>query len=183
MQSTSDSAVPAPEAPPPPSVWEQLADRLNPALDRPRLVPGVEGRLLSNSRGEQYYIVKNPHAGTYVRLAVDEYFLLGLMDGSRQVKDLVLAYFLQHKSFAFQRIAHVVAQLRQHRFLTEPPREAWSGLARRLAERSLVYKVDQVIRAFKYHEFGLDGIDGAMTTLARRVGWLFFTRPALIVLA
>ena len=63
MQSTSDSAVPAPEAPSSPSVWERLADRLNPALDRPKLVSGVEGRLLSNSRGEQYYIVKNPHAG------------------------------------------------------------------------------------------------------------------------
>jgi putative peptide zinc metalloprotease protein len=182
MQSTSDSAVPA-EAPPPPSVWDQLADRLNPALDRPRLVSSVEGRLLANSRGEQYYIVKNPHAGTYVRLAVDEYFLLGLMDGSRQVKDLVLAYFLQHKSFAFQRIAHVVAQLRQHRFLTEEPRDAWQGLNRKLQEKTLVYKIDQVIRAFKYHEFALDRIDGRMTAIYQRVGWIFFTRPALVLLA
>src|SRR2546421_12637596 len=159
MQSTSDSAVPAPEAPPPPSVWEQLADRLNPALDRPRLVPGVEGRLLANSRGEQYYIVKNPQAGTYVRLAVDEYFLLGLMDGSRQVKDLVLAYFLQHKSFAFQRIAHVVAQLRQQRFLSEEPRDVWFGLTYHFAKQTWTYRIDRIIKSFKYHEFGLEGID------------------------
>src|SRR5829696_10088794 len=144
MQSASDSAVPAPEAPPPPSVWEQLADRLNPALDRPRLVSGVEGRLLSNSRGEQYYIVKNPHAGTYVRLAPDEYFLLGLMDGSRQVKDLVLAYFLQYKSFAFQRIAHVVHELRQQRFLTEEPRDAYGGLRRHFALESWTYRIDRL---------------------------------------
>ncbi|HZU08183.1 MAG TPA: cyclic nucleotide-binding domain-containing protein [Chloroflexota bacterium] len=181
MQSASDSAAPAAEAPPP-SVWDRLADRLNPALERPKLVEGVEGRLLSTSRGEQYYIVKNPLAGTYVRLAVDEYFLLGLMDGTRQVKDLVLAYFLQHKSFAFQRIAHVVAQLRQYRFLTEEPRDAWGGLSRKLMERTWVYKVDQAIRTFKYHEWALDGIDGAMTTLYRRIGWLFFTRPAVILL-
>jgi putative peptide zinc metalloprotease protein len=182
MQSASDPPAQSPEAAAPPSVWDQLADRLNPALERPQLVSGVEGRLLSTSRGEQYYIVKNPHAGTYVRLAVDEYFLLGLMDGTRQVKDLVLAYFLQHKSFAFQRIAHVVAQLRQHRFLTEEPRDAWGGLTQKLLERTWVYKVDQLIRAFKYHEWALEGIDGTMTALYRRVGWIFFTRPAVMLL-
>src|SRR5260370_37292431 len=101
------------------------------------------------------------------------------MDGSRQVKDLVLAYFLQHKSFAFQRIAHVVAQLRQHRFLAEPPRDAWQGLNRKLQEQSLVYKIEQVIRASKYHEFARAGIDGRIKARDDRVGWIFYTRPLL----
>jgi putative peptide zinc metalloprotease protein len=168
---------------PPPSVWDRLAERLNPAFECPKLRDGIEARLLTNSRGEEYYIAKNPAAGTYVRLAPDEYYLLGLMDGTRQVKDLVMAYFLQYKSFAFQRIAHVVRELRQQRFLVEEPRDTYGGLRRHFALQSWTYRIDRVIKSFKYHEFPLEGIDGAVTTLYRRVGWLFFTRPVLLLWA
>ena len=50
------------------------------------------------------------------RLAPDEYFLLGLMDGSRQVKDLVMAYFLQYKSFAFQNFAQPNVEPASHTY-------------------------------------------------------------------
>jgi CRP-like cAMP-binding protein/Zn-dependent protease len=162
----------------PAGVWDQLAQRLNPAYEQPRLRDGVVTRRLSTSRGEEYYIAKSP-AGTYVRLAPDEHFLLPLMDGQRQVKDLVLAYFLQFHTFAFQRVAHVVAQLRQHRFLTEEPRDAWAGLRLHFARQTWGYRIDRLIRGFKYHEFGLNGLDGPLTALYRRGGWCFFTGPAL----
>ena len=181
MQPASES--PAASETPPPSVWDQLAERLNPAFERPKLRDGIEARLLTNSRGEEYYIAKNPAAGTYVRLAPDEYYLLGLMDGTRQVKDLVMAYFLQYKSFAFQRIAHVVHELRQQRFLTEEPRDAYGGLRRHYALRSWTFRIDRLIKSFKYHEFPLEGIDGAITALYRRIGRIFFTRPVLILWA
>src|SRR5579883_1159679 len=102
----------------PAGVWARLADRLNPAYERPTLRPGLEARRLTTTRGQAYNICKNPAAGTYVRLAPDEYFLLGLLDGTRQVKDLVLAYFLEYRRFAFQRVTHLVAELHRHRFLT-----------------------------------------------------------------
>jgi putative peptide zinc metalloprotease protein len=164
---------------PPPSVWDRLAERLNPAFERPKLRDGIEARLLKNSRGEEYYIAKNPAAGTYVRLAPDEYYLLGLMDGTRQVKDLVMAYFLQYKSFAFQRIAHVVHELHQQRFLTDEPRDVTLGLRRHFGKQSWTYRIDRLIKSFKYHEFPLEGIDGAITAIYRRVGWVFFTRLVL----
>jgi len=173
------SQSPAADEAPPPSVWDRLAERLNPAFERPKLREGIEARLLTNSRGEEYYIAKNPAAGTYVRLAPDEYFLLSLMDGSRQVKDLVMAYFLQYKSFAFQRIAHVVQELRQQRFLTEEPRDAYGGLRRYFGRQTWTYRIDRLIKSFKYHEFPLEGIDGAITAIYRRVGWIFFTRLVL----
>ncbi|HZS01100.1 MAG TPA: cyclic nucleotide-binding domain-containing protein [Chloroflexota bacterium] len=182
MQQASESPA-ASGAPAAPSVWEQLADRLNPAFERPQVREGIEVRLLTNSRGEPYYIAKNPAAGTYVRLAPDEYFLLGLMDGTRQVKDLVMAYFLEYKAFAFQRIAHVVRELRQQRFLSEEPRDAYGGLRRHFALESWTYRIDRVIKSFKYHEFPLEGIDGAVTGLYRRAGWVFFTRPVLTLWA
>jgi putative peptide zinc metalloprotease protein len=181
MLSRPDPATGSAEAPPAPSVWDQLAERLNPAFERPCLRPGLAARRLTTARGEEYYIVKNPSAGTYVRLAPDEYFLLGLMDGSRQVKDLVLEYFFQYKSFAFQRIAHVVRELRQQRFLTEEPRDALGGLRSYFARRTWTYRIDRLLRSFKYHEFPLEGIDPAITALYRAGGWLFFTRPVVVL--
>jgi hypothetical protein len=75
-----------------------------------------------SSRGVPYYMLRNVDESRYVRLAADEYFLVQLMDGQRQVKDLILAYFAEYRSFAFERIAHLVAQLQAHGFLQERPR-------------------------------------------------------------
>jgi len=164
------------------SVWDKLARRLNPAYARPKACGGLVAREFTTTRGEPYYIVKNPTAGTYVRLAPDEYFLLGLLDGRRQVKDLVLAYLQRYHRFAFSRIVNIVSQLRQHRFLTEAPRDAWGNLAARLAEDHWIHRINRLVRGFLYHEFPLHGLDGPMEALYRRIGWLFFTRPALVLL-
>ena len=93
-----------------PGVWEQLAARINPAFERPRLRDGIIATKLVSARGEAYFVVKSASAGTYLRLTPDEYFLLGLMDGNHEVWDLVLAYFFEYRSLAFVRIANLVAQ-------------------------------------------------------------------------
>src|SRR5262249_9546622 len=111
------------------TVWDALGDRINPVLDRPKLQSGVVARRLSTARGEEYFIVKNPATRTYVRLTPDEHYLLALMDGNHQVKDLVLAYFSKYRRLAPRRVLHLVDELRGHRFLTEPPGTVWEGLS------------------------------------------------------
>jgi putative peptide zinc metalloprotease protein len=152
---------------------------VDPAFSRPKLRAGVVARRFTAADGEAYYIAKSTSARTYVRLAPDEYFLLGLMDGERQLKDLVRAYFLEYHRFAFQRIVDAVDQLRQQRFLVEEPRDMWAGLQAQLAQRSWTYRVDRLIKSFRYHEFPLNGLDPVITALYRYGGWLCFTRPAV----
>jgi hypothetical protein len=53
----------------------------------------VEGDLV-------YYVLKNPTARTYLRLEESDYNLWQLMDGEHTVKDLVVAHFMTHKTFA-----------------------------------------------------------------------------------
>jgi hypothetical protein len=165
LQRVPDAPAGTPETIAAPSVWDRLAERLNPAYERPKLRDGVVARQLTTRRGEPYYIAKSASAGTYVRLAPDEYFLLGLMDGQHQVKDLVLAHFLQYQCLAFQRVAHLVTQLRQYRFLVEEPRDAWGDLAARLAQRAWTYRLDHLLNSFRYHEFALTGLDPVITML------------------
>lgn len=173
-------APPTTAAPPARDVWQALADRLNPAYERPCLRAGVVSRGFTSVRGDAYYIARSP-AGTYVRLAPEEHSLLALMDGEHQVKDLVLAYFGEHHCFAFQRVVHLVSELRTHCFLREGPRDAWAGLGTQFARRSWVYRVDQLIKSYKYHEFGLNGLDPIFSALYRAGGWLCFTRPAVLL--
>jgi len=170
-----------PETRPRASIWDQLADRLNPGYERPRLRPGIVARQLTTAHGEPYYIVKNPEAGTYVRLTPEEYGLLGLMDGQHQVKDLVLAYFFAHRCLAVERIGHLVAQLHQDHFLSEEPRDAWGGLAAAIRQRTWTYRLGHLLKGFQYHEFPLSGLDPVITALYRWGGWICFTPPAVLV--
>jgi CRP-like cAMP-binding protein/Zn-dependent protease len=165
------------------NVWNQLASRINPAYQCPKLRDGIVTSKLVSARGGEYYIIKSARAGTYLRLTPDEYFLLGLMDGNHQVKELVLAYFFEYRSLAFERIANLVEQLRQQRFLIQEPRDAWSGLRRHFADRTWTARVDRTLRAFISYEFPVPGIDGTVTALYRRFAWLFFTRFGLTLLA
>lgn len=182
MQEAARSSVADAEVGSASNVWEKLAHRLNPAYEHPEVCGGLGISGLSTARGRAYYIVKNPKSGTYVRLAPDEYFLLGLMDGRHQVKDLVLAYFFEYKTLAFGRVVHLVAQLRQYRFLTEEPRDAWGGLSEYFARRSWAGRIDRLINGFLCREIALHGIDEVVTSVYKRFGWIFFTRPAILLL-
>ena len=66
--------------------------------------------------------------------------------------------------------------------IAEVPRDVWNDLATRLAAGRWTNRADRLLRGFFYHEFPIQGLDAPMAALYRRVGWLFFTRPALVLL-
>src|SRR5688572_16931441 len=110
------------ETPPPTlSVWQALDRSLAPIEQRPRIVPGIEAVQHTTRTGAPYVVVRNPAANTYLKLDPSEYDLLPLMDGSRTIKALVIAYYHQQGVLALPRIVGLVRQLRSHGFLTEPP--------------------------------------------------------------
>lgn len=159
------------------SVWDALTVALNPAFERPRLRPGLVARRLTSARGKPYLILKNETTRTYLRVAPDEYFLIGLIDGERTLKDLVMAYFMEHRAFAFDRISNLITQLRQHLFLEELPRDAWSGLAGQLDRGTPAERAARILHSFVYRELPFEGFDGALTALYRHAARVLFTRP------
>jgi CRP-like cAMP-binding protein len=180
-EDTSQRAQTPPADPVETSVWEVLAQRLNPAFGRPVLRERIEVRKLMSSRGVPYYMLKNVDESRYVRLAADEYFLVQLMDGQRQVKDLILAYFAEYRSFAFERIAHLVAQLQAHGFLQERPRDVWQGVRAHLQRRSWIVRAEALVRGVLSYEVSLRNIDRVVTAAYRHGGWRLFTMPARVV--
>src|SRR4051794_10006126 len=99
------------------TVWDRLADGLSPGSYVPALAPGELEVAHFESRGGPYYIVKHRERQSYARLAPEDYFILGRIDGKRAIQEIVLDYFLEFGTFAFERVAGVISQLRANGFL------------------------------------------------------------------
>jgi hypothetical protein len=75
------------------TVWDTLARALSPVEDRPRVASDLESAAYTTRSGAEYVVVHNPCTRTYARLDPREFELIALMDGSRSVKELVIAYY------------------------------------------------------------------------------------------
>src|SRR5262249_17501052 len=99
------------------SVWQRVHEQLDPLRLLPRLRQDIVVRELESRDHRPYFMAKSPRAGPYVRLTEREHQLLGLMDGSRAVKQIVLEDFSRHGSLAFNRVIQLVMLLQARSFL------------------------------------------------------------------
>ncbi len=161
-------------------LWGWLRDKLDPAQYAPQAAAGVVAQRLAGREGE-YYVLKNPTSKTYYRLSERDFFLWQRMDGTRTVKDLVVAYFMQFGSFAFARVISLVEGLKANLFLTDRPVNVYHQVRERLARRTLSYRLNQAAAIFMEKQFAISGIDGALGAIYRRIGWIFYRRPLLLL--
>jgi putative peptide zinc metalloprotease protein len=170
----------------PPSVsgsgglWAWLHSKIDLAQYRPQALPGVEASHLTDREGP-YVILKNPQAKTYYRLSERDLFLYQRMDGTRTVKELVVAYFVEFKSFAFSRVATLVSGLKQNRLLADQPTNLFGQLHLQLASRDPKTRLMGGLLAVMGKQFAVGGLDRLLTVMYRWGGRLFFTWPALIL--
>ena len=163
------------------NLWSRLKEKVDFASSKPERTAGiVESRLQSNREGE-YYILKNPHAGTYLKLTDRDFYLWSLMDGTRSVKDLVVAYFTRYKAFAFARVGSLVAQLKNNSFLSDQSVNTFDNLKKELNRRTLKNRADTFWGLFLSREFALHNIDQYISKAYRTVGWILLTKPMKIL--
>lgn len=161
-------------------LWEWLAEQIDAALYRPCPGPDVLAQRLHED-GVTYYVLKNPANNAYLKLSESDYTLWKWMDGSRSVKDLVIAYFEQFKTLALSRVTTLVAELKASGFLLDKPVGVFQQAQEQLAQRDWGYRWRKLAALFIQHEFRLDGIDGWITGLYRLGGWLLFTPVAQVL--
>lgn len=165
----------------PASLWEALERALSPTEERPRVVQPLEAAPQTTRGGLPYVVVRNPLANTYLKLDPREYDLLPLMDGSRTIKELVIAYFQRHGTLAPTRIAALVQLLRANRLLAHPSADALAELADRLRRARSDNLLSRLARAFPRADLCLRDVDALLGRWYRAWGWLFFTRPLVVV--
>jgi len=136
---------------------------------RPRLRSGYSLKRLSTSEGPRRWVLKDERDGNIVRMGDEEAALLQLLDGRRDVGELVAEAEQRLGPGGAARLAALVAELGERGLLAgvdaAPARKG--RLARLLQPRQLVST--RIARGF--------------TTAYRRGFWILFTTPALLLLA
>nr|MDT0664175.1 hypothetical protein [Micromonospora sp. DSM 115978] len=178
----STDAPPQDAAVPTVTVWDRLADAANPAHYRPQRQAGLVWRELRSARGEQYVVVQNPTEATYRKITPAEFYLFELMDGSRSVQDLVVAYMMKYQRFALPLVLRLVRNLKAGQMLTDPPRFVFGPLGEQLRRRPVRSFATGFAKSFVRREFPLNGLDGLVGRAYDRGVWVLFTRPAKLVM-
>jgi putative peptide zinc metalloprotease protein len=174
-------ALEAPERTSPVPVWGRLAQALAPTEERPQVVAGIEAAHHVTRSGRRYVVVHNPMAESYLRLDPREFDLLALMDGTRTVKSLVVAYYQRHGMLALSRVTGLVEILRANRFLTERPLDAYAALGEALARRRPSRVVTRAVHRFLEPQVTSRNVDRHLSTGYHAWGRLLFTRPVALV--
>jgi putative peptide zinc metalloprotease protein len=159
-----------------------LREMADPLLFRPEVRTDAIVRRME-SQGGLIYVLKNPQAGTYLRLNEREFHLWRLMDGSHSVRDLMVVYFQRYRALAFGLITGLVQALREGHFLVQPPVNVYEQARVAVEARSSTHWSDRLVQGFFHHEFVVDGLDKPVTLLYRAGLQLLFTPPLLFLLA
>ena len=100
--------------------WGAIEKRLNPATFRPHTRGDIEIVDLSSRSGEPYTMMKSPTGPSYMRLSAEEKFAYELMDGTRTVKEIVVAHFQRYGTFSLSQVADLVDELYRNNFFVTP---------------------------------------------------------------
>jgi putative peptide zinc metalloprotease protein len=100
-------------------LWTELANRVDPAVYRPRVRPDVEVKTFRLRWGNDYAMVANPTELVHYQLQPSEAELLPLMDGTRTVKEIVVERLQDSGDLGIEDVVELVETLRQGNFLTD----------------------------------------------------------------
>ena len=162
-------------------VWTSLNETANMSNYVPTQDSVVIQKQLESPRDGTYYMLNNPDAGTYLKLDENDYYVWSLMDGTRSIKQLVVAYFTEFGSIAFSRVNDLTAQLRAAYMLKDPPIDLYAEVMTQEHRGTLSYWGEKAIRTFLQKEIPIGQIDGILTVMYRRIFWVFYSKPAQMV--
>jgi putative peptide zinc metalloprotease protein len=159
-------------------LWQNLRDQMDLAQKRPKGLDTIEVAFQQASGGDSYCVLRNPDADTYLKLDPRDHFLWELMDGEHSVRDLAVAYYAEFGAFAFDRLIHLLTQLKGNHFLEEKPADVFGTITTHFAAKKLIFHLKRFSETFTQKEFAFRNADRFITALYRRLGWLFFTCAA-----
>jgi putative peptide zinc metalloprotease protein len=105
------------------------------------------------------------------------------MDGSRAVKDLIIAHFTHFGTLAFGRVGAFVSYLHQRWFLVDKPANLFGTITRRLSARRPLVVWQRAVSYLLGRVFVIRGIDGFVDRLYRAGARLLYAPPMLVVYA
>lgn len=117
-----------------PSLWDRLDERLRVSKGRPRLRTDLVISQQSEG-GTVSYVVKDPVALTYYRFKENEYYVLSLLDGNHEVRDIVQAYSQTYRPIRPQTVQGFLDRIESFGLLVHGQRSFFDLVVARLASR------------------------------------------------
>ena len=164
------------------NAWEHIDHAVNPSFFKPRLRRDLEIQTFVRRDGQSYTMVKTPVGPNYIRLTAEERALIGLMDGTRTVKDLVVGRFRESGTFELSAVADLVEELYQQGFLDR----TYDPVVERTleAKRAKRLRVPRWMREFAAtRKIEFPGSHRFFSAMYRWGAKFFFMKPVVIVCA
>lgn len=163
------------------SVWEALRERLDFARFTPTPLPDIERADLRKRDGTPYTVLKNPRAdggaGSYVRLEPTDVELYELMDGRRNIQEILVEHLQRKNVFALDRLGRLTAALGTNGFFGEERPPVYEKLFARRARRVLLTRLSLMLRRLIVWDVARwSNADRPVDVVYRAIGWIFFTR-------
>ncbi|MFQ5946124.1 MAG: hypothetical protein ACE5NC_07720, partial [Anaerolineae bacterium] len=162
------------------SLWDRLKEKVDLALYQPKQAEDVEIHQVKGRHGT-HFVLKNSAAKTYLELTPEARFLWDLMDGSRSIKDLIVAYYAKYQTFALATITGLVQQLRAQSFLADDPMNIIALVSSKIRQRGPMYLITWPMRVFLMQQLAISGLDRWVSRLYRWGGRLLFTLPVQLL--
>ena len=155
-------------------LWSSLKSSMDLQQYRPVPAIGIIFKEMNDGSGH-HFMLKNPFTHTYSRLSPEEFWVWQQITGEKSIQQLVLAYFIKYKSFAFTAILSLVDRLREANMLAEAPRYLYRQVSMAIQEQSFSNKLTWFARTAMSRELVIKDLDSRLSAIHHYVGWLFFT--------
>jgi putative peptide zinc metalloprotease protein len=139
---------------------------------RPRVRSGYALKRLEAAEGNRRWVLRDLRNDTFLRLSDNDAQLFEQLDGTRSLVDLIGEAERRFGATGPARLARLLADLGERGFL--------AGVAR--ADTAEAPPPTGLRRVFRVREKTFPWVGSAFDRLYRSVGWVLFTRPALIAI-
>lgn len=141
---------------------------------RPEQMPGILLHERQNALKDTVFILKNPETGDYFRLPEQGLFVWKLLDGDHSIQEICFLYFLFYKQLVTESIGQLILNLMQHGFIKMPPLSNYI----QPPKTTLSMKIKRILT----YEYAVNQVDPWITRAYEKIGKIFFTPLALIVM-
>jgi hypothetical protein len=154
-----------------PSLWDLVQDRVHAVKGRPRLRTDLVVSQQEEA-GDAFYVIKDPVALTYYRFKENEYYILTLLDGHHEVRDLVQAYVQQYRPIRPATVQGFLNRLESFGLLAHGRQNLYNMLVTRLSSRVSSRLLTSLRRALRFN-YALPDTDRWTQQIYRRVRFVF----------
>lgn len=145
---------------------------------RPVRLSNIDMYTQKKEDGIEITILRNVALGKYFQLSDQGVFLWELLDGESSINDIVIHFYLQYHVFSVEEIASQIMSLHRAGFVqlnihekVIPANQEMPRWARAISK----------IRDVMEYKVAFGNADAWVTKAFNRVGWIFFTKPALVI--